>query len=186
MINKAVALTIIAAVLMVAGFAPAVQGEDKVPSEYVLKAAFLFNFAKFVEWPAEALTDDQRVISLCVFGEDPFGGALESIEGKTVKGRKVMTSRSKSLADLKECHILFISRSMEKDMAWILAELRDLSVLTVGDTENFTHRGGIINFVTVGNKLRFDINMKAARENGLKISSKLLKLANKVSHWAGR
>jgi hypothetical protein len=182
MIGKALGHIFMAVVFMVASVVPTVHGEDKVPSEYVLKAAFLYNFAKFVEWPEEAFSDGQGVMSICVLGEDPFGRALESIESKTVKGRKVMIRRSERLADLKGCHILFISRSKEKDLAQILTDLRDSNVLTVGDMADFAERGGIINFITAGKKLRFEINMEAAEQNGLKISSKLLKLADTLGN----
>ncbi|MDY6951147.1 MAG: YfiR family protein [Thermodesulfobacteriota bacterium] len=182
MIRKVVGLTITAAVLTVSGFAPTVQGEEKIPSEYVLKAAFLYNFAKFVEWPEDTFPDGERVIGICVLGEDPFGHTLESIEGKIVKGRRVMIKLAESVADAKDCHVLFISRFHEKELVGILADLKHASVLTVGDGADFGERGGIIHFITVGNKLRFNINLEAAQRSGLKISSKLLKLANRVSH----
>ena len=181
MINKAVSLVIMVAVFVGASLAPNVQSEDAVSHEYVLKAAYLFNFAKFVEWPAKAFADDQGVIKFCVLGKDPFGGALELIKDKMVNRRKVVIRRSATIGDLEGCHILFISKSEKKELARIFAYLKDSYVLTVGDTENFADRGGVINFTTVGKKLRFEINMNAAQRSGLRISSKLLKLATSVS-----
>lgn len=182
MINRVVRLTLMAVVLSATMVLPAAQGADKNSQEYAIKAAFLYNFAKFVEWPEEAFSDGQEVMTICVLGQDPFGSALESMKGKTIKGRKVRIWRSKRICDLKVCHILYISRSKEKDLARILAELRGSNVLTVGDMENFAGRGGIINFITVENKLRFEINIDAAQQSGLKVSSNLLKVAKKVTN----
>ena len=181
MINKAVRLIIIAAVFVMAGLAPNVQAEDVGSYEYVLKAAFLYNLAKFVELPAEAFADDQGVIEFCILGKDPFGSALESVKGKTVKGRKVMIKRTAKISDVQGCHVLFISRSEKKHLSKVFAELEDSNVLTVGDMRDFVQKGGMINFITAGQKIRFEVNVSAAERNGLKISSKLLKLATSVS-----
>lgn len=155
-----------------------VRAEEYQPSEYQLKAAFLFNFAKFVEWPAESFPEEKSPILIGVLGENPFGGELErTIRDKTVNGRALQLKEYRSPADAKACHILFISSSEKKRLPEIFESLRGTSVLTVGETDNFTESGGIISFVREGNKIRFQINDQAARSARLKISSKLLNLA---------
>ena len=180
MSGKVSSLIGVIAVWVIASGAPTAYAESLLLREYQIKAAFLYNFVKFVEWPDEALPDPSAPIALCVLGEDPFGVALESINDKTVKGRQLMVKRFVGLQDLKVCHILFISPSEEKDLAQILASLKNSSILTVGETEGFTQFGGIISFTMESNKIRFEINEDAAGRAGLKISSKLLNLAKVV------
>ena len=150
--------------------------------EYIVKAAFLYNFAKFVEWPAKTFTEEEAIMYLCILGKDPFGVAIESIEGKSVRGRQLVIRRLAKIEDLEECpcHILFISSSEEKRLAQIFLKLEDRNVLTVGDMKGFAQRGGIINFIMVENRIRFEINVKEAERTGLEISSKLLNLAKIV------
>jgi hypothetical protein len=119
-------------------------------------------------------------ITLCILGEDPFGDALASVEGKTVKDRKVVIKHCETLDDLDKCHILFISRPEEQNLSEILAKVKDWNTLTVSDMEGFAQRGGIISFITVEKKIRFEINLDAAERTRLKISSKLLRLAKIV------
>ncbi len=154
--------------------------EQSVPPEYIVKAAFLYNFAKFVEWPANVFPDDGSPFVLCVLGEDPFGSALDSIKRKTVGARKLMIKRYEKAKDFKKCHMLFISRSKKNDLDKIFAQLEDLSVLTVSDIEGFALKGGIIGLFTADNKIRFEINVDRVKRSGLQISSKLLKLAKIV------
>jgi hypothetical protein len=148
--------------------------------EYSVKGAFLYNFAKFITWPGEAFRDDQMHITLCILGEDPFGDALTSVEGKTVKDRKVVIKHCATLDDLDKCHMLFISRPEEQNLSEILAKVKNWNTLTVSDMEGFAQSGGVINFVTVEKKIRFEINLDAAERADLKISSKLLRLAKIV------
>ena len=148
--------------------------------EYQIKAAFLYNFVKFVEWPAEAFAETDGTITIGVLGEDPFGAALETLQGKTVKGRKLVIKRFKDLQDLQSSHILFISSSEKEHLPQIFETLKDVSALTVGEMAQFAHGGGIINFTRRKNKIRFEINVDAAERAGLKISSKLLRLAKVV------
>ncbi len=157
------------------------QAQDSKPGEYEIKAAFLYNFAKFVDWPVESFRDDSSNLTLGILGVDPFGSALDTIKDKTVKGRKVMIKRSKNMEDLKGCHILFVSASEKGNLKQILNALRDSNVLTVSEIERFANRGGIINFIRVDNKIQFEINLEAAQRNKLKISSQLLRLARIVA-----
>lgn len=148
--------------------------------EYQIKAAFLFNFVKFVEWRDDALAPPTEPIEICVLGEDPFGAALDSIQGKAVKGRNVQVRRLASAEGLRQCHVAFISSSERERLPEVLKSLESANVLTVGDFESFSQSGGVINFVTERNKVRFEINVTAAERAGLRISSKLLNLAKVV------
>ena len=156
------------------------------PSEYQVKAAFLYNFVKFVEWPAAAI-DPQEPITLCVLGKDPFGDALSrAIEGKSVNGHRIATRRIAEAAKAQSCHVLFVSASESGRAAEIIRAVRSWNVLTVSEIDRFLDRGGMINFVMDGQRVRFQINAKVAIEAGLKISSKLLQLAAPAAENRGR
>ena len=157
------------------------HAQDSKPSEYEIKAAFLYNFAKFVDWPVESFRDDSSNLTLGILGVDPFGPALDTIKDKTVRGRKITIKRSKNMEDLKGCHILFVSASEKGNLKQILNGLRDSNVLTVSEIERFANLGGIVNFIRVDNKIQFEINPEAAQRNKLKISSQLLRLARIVA-----
>jgi hypothetical protein len=147
-------------------------------NEYQVKAAFLYNFVQFVEWPAAAFPDAGAPISIGVLGENPFGSGLEKIiEDKTVKDRKVVVKYSGTIENLSGCQLVFISASEQERLPEILKALRGKRVLTVGETPGFARLGGVINFIMVENRVRFEINVDAAERAGLKISSKLLQLA---------
>ena len=156
--------------------APAAAAETS--REYLIKAAFLYNFAKFTEWPAGSFPDSAAPLDVCVFGEDPFGGALESIAGKTIRGRRVAVHRVASIEAGAACHLLFISASEATRLAGILESLRGRPVLTIAEMPGFARSGGIINLKTnPDDRIRFEINIGIARRVGLRLSSKLLKLA---------
>ena len=153
--------------------------QSEAPSEYQVKAAFLYNFGKFVEWPDTAFADAQAPLVIGVFGENPFHHDLEQlVAGKTIGSHPVTARCVAAVAGLKTCHIVFVSAAEQKNAAQITAALRGLKVLTV--TENMKHfaaSGLIINFVTEDDRIRFEINNAAAARAGLVISSKLLSLA---------
>jgi hypothetical protein len=154
------------------------RAQDAQPSEYQLKAAFLFNFAKFVEWPPEVFSEPAAPIVIGIIGENPFGKDLEDIvRDKKINARALIIKPIVSLDDGKKCHLLFISTSEKNRLPEIFQVLGKASVLTVGETDQFTQNGGVINFVREGNKIRFEISDDAAKRAGLKISSKLLNLA---------
>jgi hypothetical protein len=149
------------------------------PSEYQVKAAFLLNFTKFVEWPATEPTDSHTPFAICIFGEDPFGKALdEVIEGETLNDRKVIVRRIDA-EPLGSCQVLFLSKSVTQ-VPHILATVGS-GVLTVGEGEGFIHEGGIIAFVIENRRVRFDINQRAAQHAGLTLSSRLLSVARSVA-----
>jgi hypothetical protein len=155
------------------------QVQDAAPTEYEVKAAFLYNFGRFVAWPPQPRPPS--AFAICVLGKDPFGPVLDDlIKDKSIQGMKLVARRLERVEDAGACRILFISASEDAQLAHILAALRGRSVLTVGEAERFAHRGGMINFRLEGSKVRFDINPDAAEQAGLTISSQLLKLARIV------
>ncbi len=150
--------------------------------EFQIKSVFLFNFAQFVEWPPEAFSGPQSPILIGVLGEDPFGRALdEVVTGEAILRRQLIVERFHRVEDIKTCHILFISPSEAEKYEQIFAALRGRSILTVGDTEGFAARGGMIRFRTDHNRIRLGVNVEAAQAAGLTISSKLLRAAEIVA-----
>jgi hypothetical protein len=169
------------AVLLPAGILSLAHGEPQPAPEYAVKAAFLFNFAKFVEWPDDAFADPASPLVLCVLGEDPFGDALRSLKGKTVNGRPLAIRNLATLEGLERCHLLFVCPSEKPVLPKILQAAKGRSILTVGDMEGFAQDGGIINLVVKEeNRVSIEINLEAAQRTRLKISSKLLALAKIV------
>jgi hypothetical protein len=154
------------------------RAQESQPTEYQLKAAFLFNFAKFIEWPPQAFAASSSPLVLGVLGTNSFGGDFDKIlRGKALNDRPLVVREVLPPERGTNCHILFISASHKPRLPEILKGLRGSSVLTVGETDGFIEAGGMINFVPEGNKIRFQINDTAAKQAGLKISSKLLSLA---------
>lgn len=168
----------VAAFLLLFPCLSAAQGTGT--SEYAVKAAFLFNFAKFVEWPEGAFRSPGEPVTFCVLGEGPLGGELErAVAGKTVGGRPVAVRRLSQLAGLDECRILFVGSSERPRFDQILAAVGDRAVLTVGEEEGFNRAGGIISFVVRQSRVRFQIEREPALRAGLKLSSRLLELAER-------
>jgi len=173
-------------------------------SKYETKAGYLLNFAEFIEWPAGAFPDAKSPIILGVVGKDPFGPELDKLKGKTVNGRTMEIKRfkgalefrgeetpgrrqddlpakqAKKLAEMKSCHILFITSSEKNFLQQTLKPFRGASVLTVGETDSFAREGGIIAFVESENNVQLEINLAVAEQARLKISSKLLSLAKVI------
>ncbi len=150
-------------------------------TEYQVKAAFLFNFAKFVEWPADAFSAADAPLQICVLGQDPFGHEFEQvIVDKTVNGHRIEVVHPSGVPQAKSCHIIFVASAEKQQVREILRGLRGASVLTVGDTAGFAQIGGVINFVLDENRVRFEINVKAAERAHLKISSRLLTVAKVI------
>jgi hypothetical protein len=163
--------------LLFAGGSPA-QGS---PSEYQLKAAFVFNFAKFVDWPPNTYVAAQSPFSICILGTDPFGPAIDdALQGKTIDNRPVVATRTKDPAAARRCQIVFVSSSEKRRLREVLEDFRGANVLAVGDMEGFAAAGGTIELTLEENHVRFTINTRAADDAGLKISSKLLALARIV------
>lgn len=148
------------------------------PTEYQIKAAFIFNFAKFVDWPPNTFTETNSPIVVGILGKNVFEGNLEKIIGnKTINNRPFRFVDLASPTEAARCHILFISPSEKDNVRKIVEGLHHASVLTISETDHFVDAGGMINFVIEDNKIRFEINNTAAKKAGLQISSKLLSLA---------
>lgn len=145
-------------------------------AEYQLKAAFLYRFAQFTEWPAAALAKSEQLM-LCVLGEDPFGSQLAGIVGNTVHQRRLAVQRLSDLQQLGQCHLAFLGAMRPDLLGQAIRRGRQLGVLTIGETQGFAAGGGMIQLVVVDDRIQFEINSAAADRAGLKLSSHLLKLA---------
>jgi hypothetical protein len=154
------------------------SGEVRAQSkEYQLKAAFLFNFAQFVQWPSASFANGNAPFCIGILGDDPFGGALEeTIQGETIDNRRLKVQHAQNFEDLQDCQLIFISRSQQGRLAEIFSKLDSKPILTVSEIDRFAQSGGDINFYLQGGKVRFEINPGSARRVGLKISSQLLNL----------
>lgn len=157
------------------------MGFTVYPTEYQIKAKYLYNFTRYVNWPKEAFTDSVSPFIIGIIGQDPFGVNLEkTVEGKKINSRTFLIKRFQSAKNLEYCHILFIGISDREHHHQILDTIQGLSILTVGSRVKFAQDGGIINFIKKKKRIRFEINTKMARESGLRISTKLLKMADIV------
>lgn len=168
--------------LALAGPVRTLSGGDTERSlEYPVKAAFLVNFAKFTEWPADSQQAQASVVMICVLGRDPFGDVLEkTAAGRSVGGRPIAIQRYRSLEGVEGCHVLFVATSENERLAQILERLAAEPVLTVGEGDGFTRRGGVIGLVVESNLARFEVNLHAAQRTRLQLSSKLLGVARVV------
>ena len=180
-------IVLVLLLLAVVSGVPVAQAESGVSKEYQVKAAFLFNFVQFIEWPAAAFEEPTTPISIGILGDDPFGPYLNQlVRDEAVKSRRLIVKWSRMVDDLKGCQVVFISKSEKARFSQILARLEGKSVLTVSEVEGFAERGGIISFFLEKNRVRFEINAEAARQGGLKIDSQLLSLARIVGPETGR
>lgn len=165
------------------GAVPATRGSEDSSrvKEYELKAAFVFNLSKFVEWPASAFAGPDDAIVIGILGEDPFAGRLqETIDGKTVGGRRLRVRYVKADRDARACHIVFISPSEEGRLGQIAERLRGSPTLSVSDVGPFAELGGVLHFDLEGRRVHLVINPEAATGGGLRLSAKLLNLARIV------
>jgi hypothetical protein len=171
-VRLGLSLALILALRLIAG------GQERPPDEYQVKAAFLYNFAKFVEWPPEAFADPNEPLVVCVLGEDPFGRTLDdAVSGKKIEGRTLAIRRIADARQAKGCRMLFVSSSERKRVLSILASVSESGLLTVGESDSAASDGMIINFTLESGKVRFAINVAAAERERLRFSSRLLSLA---------
>ena len=146
--------------------------------EYNIKAVFLYNFARFVEWPASTLGNAETPFVIGILGDDPFRSVIDqTVAGEKIKGHPIVIQRYKTVHEIKHCHILYISAREATKLNEILFALKNKNVLTVSDMASFTATGGMIRFMTKDNKIRLQINPEAAKAADLNISSKLLNVA---------
>jgi len=150
----------------------------KAPTEYDVKSAYLYNFGKFVRWPATQPAEG--IFSICVLGQDPFGSSLDALSRQTLDGKSVSVKRITQPEESTGCRIIFISLSEEHRLKEILAALDKKPVLTVSEMPHFSRNGGMIQFVMDGNRVRFEVNLSASENAGLTLSSELLKVATSV------
>jgi hypothetical protein len=156
------------------------------PSEYQVKAVYIYNFGKFVQWPS-SVTSEATDFGICVIGQSPFGSALDDvIRGENIDGRQLITKQIDRAENIEGCRILFIASSEEGRLSKILTSVATKPVLTVSDIQRFTDTGGIIGFVSVNDKVRFDINLTNSDKAGLTLSSQLLKVAVSVKGSASK
>jgi YfiR/HmsC-like len=152
-------------------------------SEYEVKAAFLFNFTKFVEWPDSTFSDSQAPIVIGIIGDDPFGDSLPRIvAGQKAQGRAILITKYRRGDDLRRSQVLFVSVSERQHSAEILSAIHDASVLTVSDIDGFAEAGGVVQFVIQENRVHFIVNLDAATQSRLRVSAKLLALARVINH----
>jgi len=160
---------------------PRANADSNGTSEYDVKAAFLFHFAQFVEWPAEAFLSAESPLTYCTVGEDAFRGALdESVKGKRIRNRPLRVLHLREREPINGCQVLFIGAAQKGRQTEELASANGRPMLTVGETADFAQEGGIIGFFLEEKKVRFEINVGAAEKAGLKSSAKLLALAKTV------
>jgi hypothetical protein len=177
-------LLIIALVIGPIALAPGLHAQSADESaEYLIKAGFIYNFAKFVEWPAGAYTLPGSPIVIAVVGNDEFGATLERVtNNKKVESRGFVIRRLKDIKDLqvKDYSIVFIAESKKSQYDAVIQALKGSSVLTIAEAPGFAQRGGMINFTLENNNVRFEVNVEAAKQAGLNISSRLLSLSKIV------
>jgi hypothetical protein len=158
------------------------RAELPVGNEYNVKAAFLFHFAQFVEWPADVFSEATSPLTYCTIGEDPFSGTLdETLKGKSVSSHPLRVLHLGVRERVADCQVLFVGAAERKRLGDVLTSANGHPVLCVGETDHFTQDGGMIGFFIENNKVRFDINLQAAERARLKISSQLLLLAKNVT-----
>jgi hypothetical protein len=175
---------------LLAGFA--ISSASQTPdssNDYQVKAAYLLNFTRFIEWPSSSFADAASPMAICIYGKDPFGSLIDvTVDGQTVNSRKLIVRRVPELPDSQPCHVVFVAERQtgdrqpgEKpgDLPATLASLGS-GVLTVGEGENFLHDGGMIAFVLENQRVRFDIAQSTSEKADLKLSSKLLSVARVV------
>ncbi len=172
-----------AGLVLWAGCAPQkAAAQASKPTEYQVKAAYLYNFARFAVWPDKPAFHSSQSFNICVLGEDSLGAALDSVvAGEMIDSKQATAKRISRSQDAAECRVLFVSSSEESRWREILPALEKLSVLTVSDMHQFTRRGGMIEFQLVANRIRFEVNLAATQRAGLELSSELLKLALRVN-----
>lgn len=165
--------------LLLSGLIPGVAGANEF-DEYAVKAAYLYNFAKYVEWPPGTFASADAPLLICIAGDDPFGDALAALSGKMIENHPVKVRPLAVTTDLNPCHIVFVSRAEQGRLKTLLAKLARQPILTVSDISDFAQAGGMIGLIEADQRIRFSINLNATRQADLKLSSQLLKLATIV------
>src|SRR5665213_2435025 len=185
LVSKCAFRSLVCSVLGLAVLAQGAQAVADAPNEYQVKAAFVFNFSRFVQWPSQAFTAPNDPFIIGVLGDDPFGARLDdTIRGESVDTHPLVVRRFHDIAEVRDCQILFIDRSQGAQLGRIVAALDHRSTLTVSDLDGASNAGVMIQFATENNRVRLRINPNSARAAGLTISSNLLRLAELVGPGA--
>lgn len=175
LVMRRLALAVVLGALLSAG------GRAQSVSEYQMKAAYVYNLSKFVEWPPDAFKTASDPITICVLGQSPILQTLnEAVNGETIEDRKLIVRQVSDVSQARNCQLLFVGSSDRKYLQSALRELKAAGILTVGETASFTAEGGVVNFRLEGNKVRIEINLDAAERQRLRINPKLLSLAQIV------
>ena len=181
-----IAITCLLSAMALGSHADSLDSSDS--SEYLIKSGFIYNFAKLVQWPTTAFSQPDSPIVIGILGDDPFGATLDRIVAdKKINGRALVVRRlkwSRDFKDVKDCNILFVSSSEKEHIDTVVEMMKLLPILTIGDAPGFARRGGIMNFTLEDNKVRFEVNVEAAKHADLTISSRLLTLARIVQQVA--
>lgn len=180
--------------LLTVAAVPHARTQDEASSEYLIKAGFIYNFASLVQWPSSSFSQADSPIVIAVLGEDHFGATLDHVlQGKKIDGHPFVIKRFRSVSELakvianpRECQILYVSSSAMPHLSETMQAVRGLPVLTIGEIPGFARSGGIINFVLENDRIRFEVNVQAAKDADLNISSRLLALARIVQPPDGR
>ena len=181
--SAAIHLLLILFALGCALFGPRPAGAADGSTDAQVKAAFVYNFAKFTKWPATAFATPQAPIRLCLSGvDDTQAKAFAGIEGKPVQGREVRVKRNPAANEIGACNILYVGDEELRKAPVTLQAVRNAGVLTVGDNEGFADAGGVIGLFYADNRIQFEVNLAAAQRAGLKIASQVLKLARSVKN----
>jgi hypothetical protein len=169
----------VAALALVASiFTPNAVAQNSGPTQIEVEAAYLYRFGNFVQWPPNAPADKSQQFPICVLGHDPFGSTLNNmVKGSDINGIPIVTKRITAAKDAAGCRVVYLSSSESRHLDSDLADLRDARVLTVSDIPDFDLRGGMVQFVVIDHRVRFEINLSTAQKSGLKLSSQLLKVA---------
>jgi hypothetical protein len=184
--RRALFWTILAPIVMAQPIVSVSYGQAAKVSADRVQAAYLFNFGKFVRWPAIAPANRSGAFTICTIEGDSFGAVLQStLAGESVGGKPVAVKQLEKMHDAETCHILFISSARARELKSILSAVEQTSVLTVSDMPDFSKRGGMIQFVAEGDRLRFEINLEGTEKSHLVLPSELLKVAVSVRRAAG-
>ena len=156
------------------------QAEATSPSEYQVKAAFIYNFAKYAEWPSEVMGSRDKPFTLCIVGRDPSDSAFSSVEGRQVGGRPLKIRRDVRMEDIAGCHIAFISESEEHRLQSVLKSMASAPILTISDIDGFVEAGGAVGMFVADDRLKFDANFTALQRANIKVNSQVLWMARTV------
>lgn len=170
-------------VLFLSALGKATIARADLPSEYELKAALLYNFARFTEWPEDAFGSDADPFLIAVVGDDPFGHLLDdAVHGRSINGRPIVLARWRTPEEVKPCHILFIAIADPDELRRVAATQSGRPVLTMSDKPLFANEGGIVGLDLEADRVHMTINMGSLRRSGVQVSSKLLALSRLIEN----